>query len=354
MKKLTTLAAAVTLAALTASTSSFAGLTGQAYVGARAGWARLMNTEMPDTDGVDFGDYFKWTKNGYGLGLYGGYNFTDWFALELDATYMSHFKLKGKNEQGKEAAKYAGGSDKIKINAFELALAAKFAYNFDQDGSNVFLRFGPAWSHVHAKHLGSDDTCAGLVGAGLEYAFTRNLAARIGYDYYFHAWRDNGGKADIGLLYAGFQYQFGGAAAPVAVSQPVTRTHTLDAGTLFAFDSSRLSPLGSQTIADVAASSRNLENPTFEVYGYTDRLGSDAYNQRLSERRAATVAQALNDSGVTPDQVTVIEGRGKSNPVTGDQCNGVRGKKALIDCLQPDRRVEVVVNGVQTETVPAK
>ena len=42
-----------------------------------------------------------------------------------------------------------------------------------------------------------------------------------------------------------------------------------------------------------------------------------------------------------------IEGRGEADPVTGTQCDGVKGKNELITCLAPDRRVEVRVSGVQ-------
>ncbi len=43
--------------------------------------------------------------------------------------------------------------------------------------------------------------------------------------------------------------------------------------------------------------------------------------------------------------MTTSEGRGKADPVTGDKCDTVKGKKALVDCLAPDRRVEVIVTG---------
>ncbi len=82
------------------------------------------------------------------------------------------------------------------------------------------------------------------------------------------------------------------------------------------------------------------------VVGYTDRIGSDAYNQKLSEARARTVADFLVGKGLAASKVA-IEGRGEANPVTGTQCDGVKGKNQLIACLAPDRRVEVRVSGVQ-------
>ena len=82
------------------------------------------------------------------------------------------------------------------------------------------------------------------------------------------------------------------------------------------------------------------------VVGYTDRIGSDAYNLKLSEARARTVADFLVGKGLPAGKVA-IEGRGEANPVTGTQCNSVKGKAQLISCLAPDRRVEVRVTGVQ-------
>ncbi|EOG7035603.1 OmpA family protein, partial [Aeromonas salmonicida] len=82
------------------------------------------------------------------------------------------------------------------------------------------------------------------------------------------------------------------------------------------------------------------------VMGYTDRIGSDINNLALSEARASTVANFLIGKGLPADKVS-IQGNGESNPVTGSQCDAIKAKAALIDCLGPDRRVEVRVTGVQ-------
>ena len=82
------------------------------------------------------------------------------------------------------------------------------------------------------------------------------------------------------------------------------------------------------------------------VVGYTDRIGSDAYNQKLSEARARTVADFLVGRGRQSGKVA-IEGRGEADPVTCTPCDGVKGKNGLIACLTPDRRIEIRVTGVQ-------
>ena len=82
------------------------------------------------------------------------------------------------------------------------------------------------------------------------------------------------------------------------------------------------------------------------VTGHTDRLGSPPYNQKLSERRADAVKAYLISKGVQADRISSA-GKGETQPVTKpDDCKGPKSKK-LIACLQPDRRVDVVVTGTK-------
>ena len=79
------------------------------------------------------------------------------------------------------------------------------------------------------------------------------------------------------------------------------------------------------------------------VTGHTDRIGSQQYNQRLSERRADAVRDYLVSRGVPRDRIETL-GMGKTQPVPGVVCNQ-KALKALIACLAPNRRVEVEVKG---------
>ena len=76
------------------------------------------------------------------------------------------------------------------------------------------------------------------------------------------------------------------------------------------------------------------------VLGYTDRLGSDAYNQTLSQQRADTVTAYLIERHV-PSDLIGAEGHGKSDPVV--QCPDDKSRNTLIACLAPNRRVVVRV-----------
>ena len=78
------------------------------------------------------------------------------------------------------------------------------------------------------------------------------------------------------------------------------------------------------------------------VNGHADRLGSTQYNQRLSEKRADAVRAYLVSKGVGRDQIETF-GFGKTTPVKS--CPEQKNRSALIDCLSPNRRVDVEIQG---------
>ena len=90
------------------------------------------------------------------------------------------------------------------------------------------------------------------------------------------------------------------------------------------------------------------EYPQVEVVlvtGHTDRIGTDAYNQKLSQRRADAVKSYLVAQGVENNRIETAA-KGESDPVVS--CDDVKGKasgknKKLVECLQPNRRVMVEV-----------
>jgi OOP family OmpA-OmpF porin len=94
---------------------------------------------------------------------------------------------------------------------------------------------------------------------------------------------------------------------------------------------------------------KDLRGTTYNhihVTGYTDRIGSDAYNQRLSEQRADAVKAYLVQSDGIDASTIIADGKGKSNPITkSGECIGGRSA-ATVACLQPDRRVELEVTTI--------
>jgi OmpA-OmpF porin, OOP family len=134
-------------------------------------------------------------------------------------------------------------------------------------------------------------------------------------------------------------------APPPPPPAPSVQKITLASKALFDFDKAVLKPEG-QAVLDREIVSRIKEVQKLElvlVTGHTDRLGSQQYNQKLSERRATAVANYLASKGVAKDKIETL-GMGKTQPVPGVVCEQ-KNRKQLIACLQPHRRVEVEVKG---------
>ena len=135
-------------------------------------------------------------------------------------------------------------------------------------------------------------------------------------------------------------------AAPVPTPKPAAEKVTLAADTLFDFDKAVLRPEGKAKLDEVVDKAKEIKLEVIIAVGHADRIGTDAYNQKLSERRAASVKEYLVAKGIEANRV-YTEGKGKKQPVTKpDQCPGPKSKK-VIECLQPDRRVEIEVIGTK-------
>lgn len=135
------------------------------------------------------------------------------------------------------------------------------------------------------------------------------------------------------------------APPPRAIPVPVPQKISISADTLFAFDKSVLTPKGKEVLDDVARQLNNVQATTVYITGHTDRIGSKAYNQKLSLRRAVAVRDYLAAGGASTARMDV-KGMGEEMPVTeASTCARTKGAK-LIACLQPDRRVEVEFEGL--------
>ncbi|HRL74573.1 MAG TPA: OmpA family protein [Candidatus Accumulibacter phosphatis] len=134
------------------------------------------------------------------------------------------------------------------------------------------------------------------------------------------------------------------AAAPTA--KPTGDKITVAADALFDFDKAVLRPEGKAKLDEVVAKSKAIKLEVIIAVGHTDHFGTEAYNQKLSERRAAAVKTYLVSKGIDANRV-YTEGKGEKNPVTKPgQCPGPKSKK-VIECLQPDRRVEIELIGTK-------
>lgn len=142
-------------------------------------------------------------------------------------------------------------------------------------------------------------------------------------------------------------------AAECGQAKPVATTEAFDiaADALFAFDRSDIAgmkPEGKSRLDELAARLRDIYTSVDHItlVGHADRLGNAAHNQELSERRAWTVKAYLQDQGVTgPIQASGM-GESQASGMTA-HCVGERATPALMQCLQPDRRVAVQIVGIK-------
>lgn len=136
------------------------------------------------------------------------------------------------------------------------------------------------------------------------------------------------------------------AGAVAATPKPSAEKLTLAADALFDFDKAVLRPEGKAKLDELVEKVKSIKLEVIIAVGHADRLGSAAYNQKLSEKRAAAVKAYLVSKGLEPNRV-YTEGKGKTQPKTkADECKGAKSKK-VIACLQPDRRVEIEVIGTK-------
>ena len=126
--------------------------------------------------------------------------------------------------------------------------------------------------------------------------------------------------------------------------KPIGEKITLAADALFDFNKSTLRAEGKKKLDDVAAKSTSLVLEVVIAVGHADRIGGAAYNQKLSEKRAAAVQDYMVSKGIPANRI-YTEGKGSKQPVTKpDQCKGPKSAK-VITCLQPDRRVDIEIIG---------
>ena len=136
------------------------------------------------------------------------------------------------------------------------------------------------------------------------------------------------------------------AAAPAAAPKPAAQKVTLAADALFDFNKADLRAEGKAKLDKLAGDIKGIKLEVIIAVGHADRFGTDAYNQKLSEKRAESVKAYLVSKGIEPNRV-YTEGKGEKQPITkADQCKGPKSKK-VVDCLQPDRRVEIEVIGTK-------
>ncbi|MFU2059247.1 porin OmpA [Avibacterium volantium] len=337
-------AIALAIAGLTAaSVAQAAPQANTFYAGAKAGWA-----SFHDGYGQLEGTGYGYLRNSVTYGVFGGYQITDNFAVELGYDDFGRAKLR---KAGKTVAKHTNHGAHLSLKASYPVL----------EGLDVYGRVGAALIRSDYKNKKGTTTLLGedahslkvspVFAGGLEYNLPSlpELALRVEYQWVNGVGRleQNGERVDytpnIGSVSAGLSYRFG-QGAPVVAPKVVSKTFALSSDVTFAFGKSNLRPEAQSTLDGIYGEIAQLKSANVAVAGYTDRIGSEASNLKLSQRRAETVANYLVSKGVSQNAISAT-GYGEANPVTGTKCDAVKGRKALIACLADDRRVEIAVKG---------
>jgi OOP family OmpA-OmpF porin len=112
---------------------------------------------------------------------------------------------------------------------------------------------------------------------------------------------------------------------------------TFAADVLFDFDKSVIKPEGRSKLDDLSSKMKGLNLEVVIAIGHADSIGSDAYNQRLSVRRAESVKAYLTSKGIEANRV-YTEGKGEKQPVASNRTSDGRAK---------NRRTEIEVIGTR-------
>ena len=277
--------------------------------------------------------YFTDSSRNMGNGqLYGGglgYFLTD--DVELALSYGEYHAIRGEHQYGHKNIKGSLTS----LDAY---------YHFGQPGDWVrpYISTGAAHqsiSNTGRKHnTGRDRDTIFNLGVGAKLYLTNNFYARAGVDGMYGLGNHQGEYMLTGAL--GFNFGGGKKVEPqpevivVEPVQPALETLKVQLDVKFAFDKATITDDSYGDIKQVADFMKQFPKTTTVVDGYTDSIGAETYNQKLSQERADAVRNALVDKyGVESNRVEAV-GHGESNPI-GD--NATKDGRAL------NRRVDATV-----------
>lgn len=283
-----------------------------------------------------YNDSVKHIEDGFNPGARIGYFLTDDLSLNLSYDKTNHTRSND-------------GTGNQKIKGDTSSLVAQ--YHFGQagvDSLRPYVEGGvghQSRGNVQADgHSGRDQSTQLIAGTGVKYYFTNNLYARAGVEADYAL--DNG-KWDYSAL-VGLGVNFGGnagAAAPAPTpapapepvaaepEAPVASVVRVELDVKFDFDKAVVKPNSYGDVKNLADFMKQYPATHVEVAGHTDSVGPDAYNQKLSQRRADAVKQVLVKDGVASNRVTSV-GYGESRPVAD---NATEAGRAV------NRRVEAAV-----------
>lgn len=288
-------------------------------------------------------------------GAFMGYHLTPYFATELGYDRFGQVDVEQTNSNSPFSFKH-------RVQGAQFSLKAHYPMT---QHLSLFGRLGTAYvqnrytlseGQIHEKFR--KNAFSPLLGTGLDYQLLPELRFRVEYQ-----WLGKVGKSrtldhlnrrynpDVHTLTVGLAYYFGQTPRSTqddSSVQQVSKNFEFDADVLFDFNKSHLKADAmarlDQAYVDISALS--LSKTNIYINGYSDRLGTEEFNLSLSQQRAKNVANYMISKGLDAASITAI-GHGRAYPVTGNTCDSVTERQALIHCLAPDRRVSLQVKGLK-------
>ena len=307
---------------------------------------------------------FKVDERELAYKLYMGRQLNRYFALEAGFFDLGKFGFDATTSQNGRLVGEAGFRGVNMDLVGQLPLSERFSLL-----GRVGMNYAKASTHFSGNRLfavtnpnPSERKLNAKAGLGLEYKFSEALALRAEVERY----RVNdavGNRGDVDLASMSLVYKLGrpaasrpvpvapmapaapsvapapaivqpAPAAPVAVSEKVS----FAAEALFDFDKSVVKPEGKAALDDLLNKLQGMNTEVMVTVGHTDSVGSDAYNQKLSLRRAEAVKAYIVSKGIETSRV-YTEGKGETQPVADNNSAEGRAK---------NRRVTVEVVGTRT------
>ena len=326
------------------------------YFGGETGWTMLENQTGKTTGGVKVKE--SW-GDGFSVGARTGYEWGPW-RLEEEFRFITN-DLQSLTLGANKTFGPGGTSIAVNGNRDAYAFMTNAIYDFNAGWAitphigagigavilhdSASIKAGAAMHPAGGVFSSSSTTELGYQGiAGIRYNINPALAFDLDYRYLGTTDPTFGSKTGLGKFTSGYSthsilaslsMRFG-APPPLVAAPPMPPAPPMIARKVFLvffdWDRDTITPEGMQIIQQAAGAFRAGGPVTIQVTGYTDASGSVGYNQRLSERRANNVANAMVRLGV-PRQAMSVSGRGKNDQrvPTGD---GVREPQ--------NRRVEIL------------
>ncbi|MDA0144968.1 OmpA family protein [Vibrio sp. RW] len=353
MKRLSKIMCAVVAASGLAAAPSIAATT---YVGAKVGMGWLDSACVDSTNCED---------DSVAGGIYGGYNFTDTLALELNADYLGDYDTSFNNN---------GATQRYSDSIVAISLSPMYRLAIKQE-FDIFFKAGPAY----IMHDDEDDVVLAL-GIGAEKQLSDDWALRVEYQYFDDFDDKIIQDLNSNLVTVGLSYNFGtgnttasaaAAAAAASMTQApsepitepvvveeekttvvVTKAHTESFSQgMFETNSTELSTDGKIALVPLIEVLKAHPQSTVEVVGHTDSTGAAEYNMMISKKRAAAVAAHIEEQGIDADRITAT-GEGEENPVASNDTAEGRAQNRRVEATIPgfEYQEEVQIEEVIVET----